>query len=169
METVTLTFKYTQSEYVRAEKRYLLASKTITKTSVIFVGLYFLFSIFYLFLSSYSVMSIIALMFALIAGSIGSILYFYIPVLKFRQTSKYHDEYTLIFSRDGIKFKTPKIDSVLQWDNYSELWESDDHYFLIQAPRLYSLIPKRAFKNPADKQVFEEFAMSNMKCAKRTI
>lgn len=169
MDTVKLQFKYTQAEYVKAEKQYLFASKTITKTSVVVLALYLPFSAFYLFFASFSIFSKIAFAVALLALVAGCTLYFYIPAYKFKQTAKYQEECTLAFSKDSIGFKTPTIDSDLKWDIYSEIWESTDFYFLIQAPRHYTLIPKRAFANFATKQAFEEMALSNFNSKMRVL
>ena len=169
MKTVELVFEYTQSEYVKAEKQYLFARKIITKMSVVILAIFLLFSLGYLFLSSFSAISVIAFGVALITILAGCILYFYIPIYKFKQTSKYHEEYTLIFSKGGIHFKTPTIDSQLKWSVYSEMWESNDFYFLIQTPQLYTLIPKRVFANHGIEQSFENIALSNLKCAKRIL
>jgi len=57
----------------------------------------------------------------------------------------------------------------LKWSIYSDLWESDDFHYLIQAPRMYSLIPKRAFESHAEKQRFEEMTLLNLKCEKRAL
>ena len=169
MESVELTFRYNQSEYVKAERQYLFANKTITKTSVIVLSLFFPASLINLIFSSFSNLSVIAVAVAIIAATAGSILYFYIPTYKFKRTAKYHEEYNLAFSAVGIKFKTPSIDSELKWSIYSEIWESNDFYFLIQAPHLYTLIPKRVFESPAVKQTFEEIVLSNLKCTKRVL
>jgi len=169
METMELTFKYAQSEYVKAEQQYLFASKTITKTSVIILALYLPASLIYLFFSSFSTLSIVAATIAIFATIAGCTLYFYIPAYKFKKTAKYHEEYRLTFSNAGIKFKTPSIDSELKWNIYSAIWESNDFYFLIQAPRMYTLIPKRVFESSAAKQAFEEIALSNLKCSKRMV
>ena len=88
------------------------------------------------------------------------------PILKFKQTTKYHEEYTLVFSKENIKFKTQSIDSEVKWDIYSALWESHDFYYLIQASRLYTLIPKRVFKDLNEKQLFEEITQSRVKTTK---
>ena len=163
MDTLKLTFKYTQSEYVKAERKYLLSSKVISKVSIVILAAYFLFAIAYLFLSSFNLWSIIALVVAVIAGIMGGVLYFYIPIYKFRSTAKYQEEYSLLFSSDGIGFKTKTIDSELKWSIYSEVWECNDFYFLIQAPRIYTLIPKRAFTSSIEKNTFDKLVTSNMK------
>ena len=163
MNTVSLTFKYTQSEYVKAERRYLFASKTISRTTVVILAAYFLFAVVYLFLSAFSLWSILALAVAVFAGIMGSVLYFYIPVYKFKSTAKYQEEYFLEFSAGGIKFKTATIDSELKWAVYSEAWECEEFYFLVQAPRMYTLIPKRAFPGSSEKSAFDELITSNMK------
>ena len=170
MDIITLNFTYTQNEYVKAERQYLVANKTIRKYDPILIAVFTVLSLCYLFLSSFSIYSIILLVIILIASAIGCYIYFCMPVLKYKHTSKFHEEYTLFFSKDGIDFKTPSIDSVLQWSVYSELWESDEFYFLIQVPRVYyTLIPKRAFRTPEDKQVFEQLGLSNIKNEKRKL
>lgn len=169
MDFVELTFKYTQSEYVKAEREYLIGSKTIRKFDAALVAILLPLSAFYLLFSSFSIVSIVLLGVVLLALMVGCALYFYIPAYKFKQTSKYHEEYHLIFSKDSVKFKTPSIDSELKWDIYSQLWESDTFYFLIQSPRVYSIIPKRAFGNQEEMQAFEEIVLSNLKSAKRTL
>jgi len=86
--------------------------------------------------------------------SVELTLYFYIPLYNFRITPKYTEEYNLTFSSSGITFKTPSIDSIIKWDVYSEIWESNDLYFLIQSPRMYTLIPERVFGSPVEMRVF---------------
>lgn len=162
METVRLIFKYTQNEYVKAERQYLTASKIIRRYDIIIAAFLFLIALNYLYFSSFSTFSIIALILVLTVTTLGILVYFFIPIYKFKQTAKYHDEYTLIFSKDMIKFQTPSIQSELKWDNYSEIWENGDFYFLIQAPRIYTLIPKRAFQNETQKQLFHEMAILNL-------
>ena len=110
MEAVKLTFKYTQAEYVKADRLYLIASKTISRTSIVVLAIFLPASLLYLFLSSFSVLGIIAAAIGVIVVMMGSSLYFYMPSNKFKITSKYHEEYTLTFSNSGITFKTPSSD-----------------------------------------------------------
>ncbi len=169
METIDLRFKYTQAEYVKAERQNLFATKAITKASVIIFPICVLLTIWYLFFSEFSTLSIIALVAAVFALMANGILYFYIPVYKFKHTSKYHEEYQLIFSKKDIKFRTPTINSELKWNVYTEIWESAEFFFLVQTPRMYALIPKRAFPDSATQQAFEKMALSQLKCTKRMV
>ena len=72
----------------------------------------------------------------------------------------------LVFSKETIKFKTQSIESEMKWDIYSALWENHDFYYLIQSPRIYTLIPKRVFKDLNEKQLFEEIVQSRVKTIK---
>lgn len=138
----------------------------MTKTGVFMLALYFPLSLICLFLSSFHPLGIIALGVALFSAAVGCVLYFYLPVSRFKQTPKFREEYYLAFSRDGISFKTASVCSELKWDVYSEMWESDAFYFLIQAPKTYALIPKRAFCGPEARRAFEELASSNLRRVK---
>ena len=166
MELVTLIFTYTQGEYVKATRKYLIANKTIRRIDPLIAAVTLLASIYYLYRSEASVLGIVGVTVVLFAVAFLSYVYFFLPMLTFKSASKYHEEYTLTFSNEHIKFKTPSLESVLQWEIYSSLWESDDFYFMIQAPRIYTLIPKRVFANPVDKQAFENLAAANIKCLK---
>jgi len=99
--------------------------------------------------------------------ALGSFIYYLMPILKFSQTAKYHDVYSMVFSNDVIQWETPSIHSEIKWEIYSEVWESNEFYYLIQGPRMYTLIPKRAFENQEDKQAFEVILRSNFKRIKR--
>lgn len=106
MKTIELAFTYTKSEYVKAERQYLFVIKTITKTSIIILALYLLFSIPYAFLSLFSIFSVIVLIIALIASLIGCIAYFYMPIYHYNIISKKN---TLSYSPriiSGLEHKT---------------------------------------------------------------
>lgn len=97
----------------------------------------------------------------------GLLFIFFNANLKYKNTSKFHEAYTLIFSEDAIYFKTDSIDSELQWDVYSELWHNDNFYYLIQGVRMYTLIPKRVFKDSDEQEAFEELVQSKLRLIKR--
>ena len=166
METVKLRFQYTQSEYIKAERQYLISSKTIHKYDIVLVAVLLLMSVVYMLFSSFSVFSILIFGLIIVVTALGSYLYILMLILKFKQIAKYHEEYTLVFSKETIKFKTQSIESEMKWDIYAALWENHDFYYLIQAPRIYTLIPKRVFKDPNEEQLFEEIVQSRVKTTK---
>ena len=166
METVKLRFQYTQSEYIKAERQYLISSKTIHKYDIALAAVFLLLSVVYMLFSSFSVFSILIFGLIIVVTALGSYLYILMPILKFKQTAKYHEEYTLVFSKETIKFKTQSMESEIKWNIYSALWESRGFYYLIQALRVYTLIPKRVFKDLNEKQLFEEITQSRVKTTK---
>lgn len=163
METVEVTFTYTQSEYVKAERQYLIASKLLPKRTIVIAALYLPLSIFYLFLASFNVLSIVGVAIAVLAIAFGCAVYFYAPGYRFKQTAKFQEEYKLKFSDDGIEFTTPTLHSDLKWGVYSAFIETDQFYFLIQVPRIYTLIPKRVFASVADQRSFEKLIATHLK------
>lgn len=166
LETVELRFQYTQSEYIRAERQYLISCKIIHKYDIALVAVFLLLSVVYMLFTSFSIFSILIFGLIIVVTALGSYLYILMPILKFKQTAKYHEEYTLVFSKETIEFKTQSIESEMKWDIYSALWESHDFYYLIQAPRIYTLIPKRVFKDLNEKRLFEEIVQSRVKTTK---
>lgn len=55
LETVELRFQYTQSEFIRAERQYLISSKTIHKYDIALVAIFLFLSGFYMLYSSFSI------------------------------------------------------------------------------------------------------------------
>lgn len=78
--------------------------------------------------------------------------------LWFKWNPKYHEEYEITFSEDSIRFKTPTIDSNIDWKMYNSMLEDDQIFLMIYGKRMYSVIPKRAFVNAEDQNVFRELA-----------
>lgn len=167
METVALTFQYTQREYVRAARQYLLINKTVHKYDIPLAAVFLVFSVAYLFFSSFGILSILCFGAVVVVTALGCTLYFFMPILKFKQTAKYQEAYTLVFSRDMISFQTASIASEMKWTLYTALWDTHEFYYLIQAPRIYAVIPKRAFKSQTEQQVFEALAQANLKTIRR--
>ena len=109
--------------------------------------------------SAFSTLSVILFGIVILVVIMGCCLYFLMPILKYKNTSKFHEAYTLIFSEDAIYFKTDSIDS--------ELWHNDNFYYLIQGVRMYTLIPKRVFKDSDEQEAFEELVQSKLRLIKR--
>ncbi len=108
-----LIFKYSQSEYVKAYRQYLIASKTISIPNIIILVLAIAFSSAFAIMSKLDVWSVALLVTCFFVLLIGIILYFLTPIHIFKSTAKFHEEYYLAFSDEKITFKTATIDSEL--------------------------------------------------------
>ena len=78
METVKLRFQYIQSEYIKAERQYLISSKTIHKYEIALATLFLLLPVVYMLFSSFSIFSILIFGLIIVVTALGS--YLYIPV-----------------------------------------------------------------------------------------
>jgi hypothetical protein len=167
VDSVEVRFQYTEREYVKAEREYLFAGRVLSKFIIVFIPLFFVFSLYSLVASR---MSPYVGIFSLAVSVVGILfelaLYFYVPRRNFKITSKLREKYFLKFSTDGIVFKTQTIDSSLKWDIYSALWESDDFYYLVQQSGNFTLIPKRAFEG-SNVDSFKKIALEAVKNFKR--
>ena len=134
METVNLSFRYAEQDYVRALRahyasRLRLPLDIAVIAAVAIVGAYEWrsgshgFGIISLCVSGVLAVMLVAA-FAVIAG------------VAFRRQPKFRDEYSLTFSPQGIHFRTTHIDSDLKWDMYT--WALiDAHYPLLRLPAIY--------------------------------
>ena len=76
--------------------------------------------------------------------------------VQFRFNPKYREEYHLEFDDDGLHFKTSSIDSRMAWSFFNRVIESDKVFLLIWGKMAYSVIPKRAFRNPEEIDEFRQ-------------
>jgi hypothetical protein len=99
-------------------------------------------------------------LFCLVASSIFVLLLFaafvVVPPLAFRLEPKYRDDYSLMFSPDGIHFRTAHIDSQLQWSLYSRALVDAYSYILYYGSRPFTVVPKRVFQSPEQQRAFAE-------------
>jgi hypothetical protein len=82
--------------------------------------------------------------------------FFILPPLAFRLEPKYLDDYSLVFSPEGIHFRTVHIDSQLQWSLYSRALIDDCSYILYYGSRTFTIIPKRVFQSSGQQRAFAE-------------
>ena len=169
MEQVDIKFQYTEKEYAKAVRKYLVFTDTVKKLDLGIAVIGVPCTLAYLFLSSFGWFSILLLVCAaLFSGFIG-FQYLYAPVLTFRKTPKFQEEYHLTFTEEGILFETATIHSEIKWDAYKKFWESEDCYYLEQELHIYTILPKRAFKGEPEKMAFERMAEAGTEYNKRKI
>jgi len=169
MEQVDIKFQYTEQEYAKAVRKYLLVTDTIKKLDLVLAIIGVPCALVYFFLASYNWFSILLLVCAVLFTGFIGLQYLYAPVLTFRKTPKFKEEYHLTFTAEGILFETATIHSELKWDAYTAFWESEDCYYLVQEEHIYTILPKRVFGNDAEKLAFERMAEVGTEYTKRKI
>ena len=85
---------------------------------------------------------------------------------QFKGTPKFKERNTLTFDDEGIHFQTPTIDARLRWETYNRMLENTEVFLLIYGKRMYSVIPKRAFKDEQEKDRFRQLAGLRLKATR---
>jgi len=153
METVDLSFRYVEQDYVRAMRAHYAARLRLPLDvgvilGVAVVGVYEWQSGSHgVGIALLCVSGIFALM--LLAAFIM------IPRISFRSQPKFRDEYSLRFSPQGIHFRTAHIDSDLQWDMYTGALVDAYSFILYYGTQQFTVIPKRVFQDDSQQQMFE--------------
>lgn len=104
----------------------------------------------------------------LIIGSIAGLTirilgYFVLPKMRYRREPKYKDEYLLDFDDEGIRFKTDRLESRLEWSLYNKVIETANLYILVYGKFNFSIIPKRALMTEPDKMEFNMLINKHIK------
>lgn len=169
MKKLRLDFQYTQEEYVRAERKFLLASGVITRPKIALTAAYLAYALWYFFQSGGNGPSYLFLGVAFFAIAAGATLYLYAPIRHFKDAQKLQERYNLTFTDLGIEFFAATVRSDLKWETYLELWESDTDYYLLQRGRRYTLLPKRVFPDEEARAAFQELVLQKTGKPKRAI
>ncbi|MBC7474447.1 MAG: YcxB family protein [Candidatus Sericytochromatia bacterium] len=145
-QDIFLKYTYTKEEYKRAV---VLHYKNVLeiKKYIIFSIFLLLFSLLCLYYFGYSIIWISTIILSLLLLFMVFSAFFILPSFVYNRNPKLKDEYYLTFRKDGIGFKTDKIDSNLEWSIYKTIVE-DKQFFLLYTDKFYfTVIPKRAFIN----------------------
>jgi hypothetical protein len=153
--TVSLSFHYRKSDIVRAMRFHYASLLRPRFDTAMAVGLAALGAYLWRSPSSHwsGVMAVAA------SAAFGLILvaaFLVIPPLAFRRQPRFHDEYSLTFSPEGIHFHTEHIDSHLEWSIYSRALVDAHSYLLYWGSRTFTTIPKRVFQNTEQQVTFEQ-------------
>jgi hypothetical protein len=162
MNKITLSFQYDQKEYINAFRKYLFQSKIIRKRDLIIVAIMSIVEVLLFVWSGLSIYSIVLGIILCFYLLIFSLLYYYQPGNVYKRTPKLHLAYKMTFTPERIMFKTSGVASELKWNIYKRLWQNQDFYYLIQTKNIYTIIPKRAFRNKEEMKLFESMAASSI-------
>ena len=154
-ETVSLSFRYAESDYVRAlrahySSRLRVRRDLIAAIVLALLGFYSWRSPDYHWFGAFCLVASLVLVLMLFAAFVV------IPPLAFRSEAKFRDDYSLTLSQDGIHFRTANIDSHLQWSLYSRALIDKHSYVLYYGSRQFTVIPKRVFQDAEQQKIFEQ-------------
>jgi hypothetical protein len=80
----------------------------------------------------------------------------------FRRNPQFREAYHLEFDDTGIRFRTRAIESKLEWSMYQRVLEDPRVWALVYGPRLYTVLPKRAF-TPDSERAFRALLARNLR------
>lgn len=151
-DAVTLDFQPEADDHVAAEKLYDRSSRWAAADRVVALVLF-----------AVGVLSTLAVgprWWTLVWFPLALLEWFHLLSLRpflvrrwFRQNPKFQEAYHLAFDDSGIRFKTQSIDSTLAWSQYTRVLEDPHVWLLVYGPRMYTVLPKRAF-TPESEQAF---------------
>ncbi|MUK90753.1 hypothetical protein GMD78_20565 [Ornithinibacillus sp. L9] len=164
METnFILRFQYSETEFIKAYRELFTSNKKWIVDLLISVGLMAI-ALYLIFTDEVTILNTLALIIAILYFIILILKLYIIPLLVFRRTPKYRDTYTLAFTDEQIKFVTEGNQSDIRWDYYNTLKETGGFIFLYYGKDLFTIIPKRVFKD--EKEISSFIAFTKKKISK---
>ncbi len=151
---VSISFTYTEDEYVRAA-RLFYARAYRTRFNLWFGALLALLGAAGLVLEGeVAVLSTVCLLMGAVLLSFGYVGHYVTPRRVYEANPKFRELYELDFTEEGIRFRSKGADTRLEWGFYSKVWETEEFYLLVYGKDMFSVIPKRAFREPLQEESF---------------
>ena len=160
METVNLSFRYAEEDYVRAMRAHYASRLRLPLDIAVTVGVAVLGA--YEWQSGSHAFGVTLLCVSGIFALILVAAFAVIPRISFRSQPKFRDEYSLRFSPEGIHFQTAHIDSDLQWGMYTSALVDAYSFILYYGTQQFTVIPKRVFQDGSQRQTFERLLLQNV-------
>jgi YcxB-like protein len=160
METVNLSFRYAEQDYVRALRAHYAARLRLPLDIAVVVGVAGLGAYEWRSGSHGS-----GITFWCLSGIFGLMLaaaFMIIPGISFRSQPKFRDDYSLRFSPQGIHFQTVHINSDLQWGMYTRALVDKYSFILYCGSQQFTVIPRRVFQDDLQRQTFERLLVQNV-------
>lgn len=160
METVELSFRYTEEDYVRAMRAHYASRLRLPLDIAVIAGGVVLGV--YEWRSGSPVFGLFLLCAAGILALILVAAFIVIPRISFRREPKFRNEYSLKFSPEGIHFRTSHIDSDLDWGMYTRVLVDTYSFILYYGSQQFTVIPQRVFQDSSQRRTFERLLMQNV-------
>jgi len=160
METVNLSFRYVEQDYVRAARSHYASRLRLPLDIAVIVGVAVLGA--YEWRSGSHAFRITMLCVSGLFALMLIAAFVVIPAITFRSEAKFRDEYSLSFSPQGIRFQTANIDSDLKWGMYTSALVDTYSFILYYGTQQFTVIPKRVFQDVSQRQTFEQLLLNNV-------
>jgi YcxB-like protein len=160
MDTVNLSFRYVEQDYVRAMRVHYASRLRLPLDIAVIVGVVAIGA--YEWRSGSQGFGITLLCVSGIFALMLVAAFAVIPTIAFRRQPKFLDDYALSFSPQGIHFQTAHIDSDLKWSMYTSALIDANSFILYYGSQQFTVIPKRVFQDISQRQTFEKLLMQNV-------
>jgi len=148
-DSISVTFTYAASEYVRAIRRHYWAMLRVIRSLIIAV-VAVVGGILLVGFTDTDWIGYCLVVVGMVLLAMTFFALFVLPRRIYRSDPKLRNQYALTFSDDAIHFKTLDIDSTLQWSLYHSWSLDDEFYVLYHGKRDLTVIPKRTLSDRDD-------------------
>ncbi len=154
-EPIILRFKYNRQEYIKAARFHFTRTMTL-KLDLAVAAITALVAVYWIKTHGLSWLSMAALCATVLLLLVVICALFIVPIQLYRGSEKLKQQYELVFSEEGIQFKTEDIDSHLKWELYKRWIENQEFFIMYHGKNEFSVIPKRVFRDEAELNGFRE-------------
>ena len=151
MESVTIRYRITEPEFMRACNAHWSAHRQGTVSNLMASAAAIVLGLALLFFVSW---------FALILVAVGGVLLFitwlrsFLWHRAFREAKKYNEDIAVVIKDDSVHVESAEGKSNLNWNFFTWYLDTPEHVLLYLTKRNFSVIPKSAFQ---DEQVVQSF------------
>jgi hypothetical protein len=148
-----INFRYTEDEYVSAERMYSNRTHGTVPRLLVSIVLFLIGIVLWIYIEGSVVWLTLFCVGATIMGA-ALAAFFVMPHVRFRRNARWHGEYSFGFSEEGLQFESAHLDSKIKWSMYRDVLENKKLYALIYDEAALTIIPKRIFTDEVQASLF---------------
>lgn len=152
---IHLSFDYTKEEYMRAVRTHY-ARAYHTGFNFWLGAVVALLGVIMLALGVDALFPTICIALGVVLMALIYVSHFVTPRRHYEANPKLRERYELYFADGGILFRSKGAESRIEWSFYSKVWETAEFYMLVYGKDMFSVIPKRVFRDGAQEKSFRE-------------
>ncbi|MCM3629933.1 YcxB family protein [Paenibacillus glycanilyticus] len=84
---------------------------------------------------------------------------------RIRKSRDLNGQFEISFDANDFELKMSEGASKVEWGFFSKVWENKQYYFLFHNKRQYWIVPKEAFRNAEQEQLFRSIVQSHHQIA----
>lgn len=154
MDEIRVNLQFVRGEYIRGVRLYLRKSRLAGPLDLILLAVILAITAVLIWLKGMTVVNTALVVLLAMAAGMGFYAYLVRPGYQFDHTPQCRESSAYTFTKEDIGLQNSSVAGVFTWA-FTQFWNTEEFYFLLQDKQNYTMLPKRIFGGPEEWARFE--------------